>query len=221
MKKAEALGNGRQKAETVQRKERIAVLSATDRGYWDAGDRFAGIDEAGRGPLAGPVAAGCAVMPPEPLLEWVDDSKKLSARRRELVYRQIMDTALYAAVGTATNAEIDRMGIVEATKLAMRRAAGACGAEIFLVDALRGVGLPGEEIAIIHGDSLSYSIAAASILAKVERDREMQRMDLEHPGYGFARNKGYGTAEHIDRLRRLGPCPIHRMTFIRHLLRAP
>ena len=201
-----------------KRDERLAALIQTDAPLWDQGVRFAGMDEAGRGPLAGNVVAACVVMPREPLLPWVDDSKKLSPQRREKVYEEIMGIALFVGVGRASPEEIDRVNILEATKAAMRRAAEGAGADLFLIDALQGLGLPGEERGIIHGDALCYSIAAASIVAKVTRDREMLELDQQYPGYGFAQHKGYGTAQHIAALRAFGPCPAHRRSFIGHFV---
>ena len=185
-----------------------------DTAYWQNYARVAGMDEAGRGPLAGDVVAACVIMPPGPILEWVDDSKKLSASRRERVYDRIIETALFIGVGRADASEIDRINILQATMNAMRRAASGASAGIYLIDAVRNLGLDAPEIPIIHGDAVSYSIAAASIVAKVTRDREMQEIDRQYPEYGFARHKGYGTAEHIAAIRRFGPCPIHRMSFI-------
>ena len=176
------------------------------------------MDEAGRGPLAGNVVAACVVMPKEPLLLWVDDSKKLSPARRETLYDEILSAALFVGVGQAGAAEIDRYNILEATKMAMRRAAENAPADVFLIDAVRGLGLPGEERGIIHGDALCYSIAAASIIAKVTRDRQMDELDRLYPGYGFAKHKGYGTAQHIAALKELGPCPEHRRSFIGHFV---
>ena len=185
-----------------------------DTAYWQNYARVAGMDEAGRGPLAGDVVAACVIMPPVPILEWVDDSKKLSASRRERVYDRIIKTALFIGVGRADASEIDRINILQATMNAMRRAASGASAGVYLIDAVRNLGLDAPEIPIIHGDAVSYSIAAASIVAKVTRDREMQEIDRQYPEYGFARHKGYGTAEHIAAIRRFGPCPIHRMSFI-------
>jgi len=179
-----------------------------------AGAIVAGMDEAGRGPLAGNVVTACVVMPPEPLLMWVDDSKKLSESRREKVFQEIMDCALYVGIGQATPEEIDAMNILQATKKAMREAAAQIPAEIFLIDAVTGLGLNGQEVPIIKGDATSYAIAAASIIAKVTRDRQLQELDKLYPAYGFARNKGYGTKEHIAALREIGPCPAHRRSFI-------
>ena len=198
-----------------KREERLQVLTHTADGpLWAQNIRFAGMDEAGRGPLAGNVVAACVVMPPEPLIPWVDDSKKLSAQRRDQVYDEIMKTALFVGVGQASPAEIDQINILEATKNAMRRAAEGAGAAVYLIDAVQGLGLDGEERGIIHGDALSYSIAAASIIAKVTRDRQLEELEKMYPGYGFAKHKGYGTPQHIAALRALGPCPAHRRSFI-------
>ncbi len=185
---------------------------------WAQGLSFSGMDEAGRGPLAGPVVAACVVMPQTPLVVWVDDSKKLSETRRELVYEDIMQTALFVGVGQVEAEEIDAINILRATRLAMQRAAQGCPAELFLVDAMSGLDLPGDIRAIIKGDATSYSIAAASIVAKVTRDRELRLLDEVHPQYGFSANKGYGTAQHIQALRLHGPCAAHRLTFIGNLL---
>ena len=176
------------------------------------------MDEAGRGPLMGNVVAACVIMPAEPLLLWVDDSKKLSEKRREAVFEEIQRTALFIGIGEATPKEIDRVNILNATKSAMRRAAQDVPASLFLIDALEGLGLNGEERGIVHGDALCYSIAAASIVAKVTRDWEMAELDQLYPGYGFLRNKGYGTKEHIEALKRLGPCPAHRRSIIPHFV---
>ena len=193
---------------------RLREISETDRGLWQAGTVFAGIDEAGRGPLCGPVAAACVVMPKEPLLLYVDDSKTIPEKRREQLYEQIMQTAVYAKVELASAEEIDRINILQATRRAMADAAREAPCSLYLVDAVKSLDLPGEVRGIIHGDALCYSIAAASILAKVKRDRLMREWDEQYPQYGFAKNKGYGTAQHIAALREYGPCPIHRRTFI-------
>ncbi len=193
---------------------RLEEISQTDRELWDAGRAFAGIDEAGRGPLCGPVAAACVVMPREPLLLYVDDSKKLSEKRREALYDQIMETAIYARVILASPEEIDRVNILQATKNAMALAAKDAPCDLFLVDAIDKLAVPGEVRGIIHGDAVCYSIAAASILAKVTRDRLMREYDEIYPQYGFLKNKGYGTAQHIAALREYGPTPIHRRSFI-------
>lgn len=176
----------------------------------------AGIDEVGRGPLAGNVVTACVVMPSDPVLQWIDDSKKLSEMRREKVFEEIMTHALYVGIGQATPEEIDRINILEATKKAMRDAASQVPADIFLIDAVTGLGLNGQEVPIIKGDATSYAIAAASIVAKVTRDRQLIELDKQYPEYGFARNKGYGTPEHIAALKAIGPCPAHRRSFIRN-----
>ena len=176
----------------------------------------AGIDEVGRGPLAGNVVTACVVMPKEPVLPWIDDSKKLSEARREKVYQEIMDIALYVGIGQATPEEIEEINILEATKKAMREAAAQVPADIFLIDAVTGLGLNGQEMPIIKGDATSYAIAAASIVAKVTRDHQLIELDKQYPEYGFARNKGYGTPEHIAALKAIGPCPAHRRSFIRN-----
>lgn len=176
----------------------------------------AGIDEVGRGPLAGNVVTACVVMPREPILPWIEDSKKLSESMREKVYQEILDIALYVGIGQATPAEIDEINILEATKKAMRDAAAHVPADVFLIDAVTGLALPGREVPIIKGDAISYAIAAASIVAKVTRDRQLIELDKQYPEYGFARNKGYGTPEHINALKSYGPCPAHRRSFIRN-----
>ena len=191
---------------------------AFDLPYKNGGLVVAGMDEVGRGPLAGSVVTACVVMPEEPVIPWIDDSKKLSETRREKVFAEIMDHALYVGIGEVTPEEIDRINILEATKKAMREAASRVPAEVFLIDAVTGLGLNGKEISVIKGDASSYSIAAASIIAKVTRDRQMIEMDRIYPEYGFARNKGYGTKEHIEALKRIGPCPIHRRSFIGHFI---
>ncbi len=199
----------------INAQEHLDRITAPDREIWAAGVLFAGIDEAGRGPLAGPVSAGCAVMPMEPLIPGVNDSKKLSEAAREALYERILEVALFAQVGFASVEEIDRLNILEATRLAMARAAEGAPCGLFLLDAMEGVVLPGEVRSIIHGDAVCYSIAAASILAKVARDRLMDALDAEFPVYGFAAHKGYGTARHIAALREHGPCPAHRALFVR------
>ena len=202
----------------IDRNARAAELMAYDRKYRQNGLVVAGMDEVGRGPLAGNVVTACVVMPEDPVIPWIDDSKKLSESRRDKVFDEIMTHALYVGVGEISPEEIDRINILEATKNAMRRAAAEVPADIFLVDAVTKLGLKGTEIPIIKGDATSYSIAAASIVAKVIRDRQMIELDKMYPEYGFARNKGYGTKEHIEALKRIGPCPVHRRSFITHFV---
>lgn len=202
----------------IDRNARAGELMAYDLQYRQNGLVVAGMDEVGRGPLAGNVVTACVVMPENPVIPWIDDSKKLSESRREKVFEEIMKHALYVGVGEISPEEIDRINILEATKNAMRKAASEVPADIFLVDAVTKLGLKGKEIPIIKGDATSYSIAAASIVAKVIRDRQMIELDKLYPEYGFARNKGYGTKEHIDALKRIGPCPVHRRSFITHFV---
>ena len=202
----------------IDRKQHATDLLAFDQRYKANGLVVAGMDEVGRGPLAGNVVTACVVMPEEPVLIWIDDSKKLSESRREKVYEEIMEHALYIGIGEVSPAEIDEINILQATRRAMRSAAGDIPADIFLIDAVTGLGLKGKEVPIIKGDASSYSIAAASIVAKVTRDRQMAELDKIYPEYGFARNKGYGTREHIEALKRIGPCPIHRRSFIGHFV---
>lgn len=191
---------------------------------WDSallarGHRFlAGVDEVGRGPLAGPVMAGAVILPiglNAPWIAEVNDSKLLSPRVRRALSDRIWEEALAVGIGSASTDEIDQVGIVPATRLAMGRAIRRLkvSPDCLLIDALRlpEVDLPQESM--IRGDSISISIAAASIVAKVARDRLMVKMDSRYPGFGFQRNKGYGTPEHLKALGRLGPCPIHRLTF--------
>ena len=198
----------------IDRLAHAQMLMAHDAQF--TGVVVAGMDEVGRGPLAGNVVTACVVMPPEPLILWIDDSKKLSESRREKVFEEIMNTALYVGIGQATPEEIDKINILEATKKAMREAAAQVPADVFLIDAVTNLGLDGQEVPIIKGDATSYAIAAASIVAKVTRDRQLIELDKLYPEYGFARNKGYGTAEHIAALKAIGPCPAHRRSFIRN-----
>lgn len=198
----------------MNREEHARMLMSYDAQYRGAGIVVAGMDEVGRGPLAGNVVTACVVMPETPLILWVDDSKRLSESRREKVYEEIMANALYVGIGQVSPEEIDEINILQATKKAMRMAAENVPADIFLIDAVTNLGLKGKEIPLIKGDATSYSIAAASIVAKVTRDRQMTEADRRYPQYGFARNKGYGTKEHTEAIRQYGPCPLHRRTFI-------
>lgn len=189
-------------------------MVAFDQALLGFGTSLAGMDEVGRGPLFGSVVTACVIMPSEPLYEWIDDSKKLSAKRREELYERIMESALYVGIGEATAAEIDSMNILNATRLAMERAAEKAPATLCVVDAVRQLYLPFPIMPIIKGDSTSYNVAAASIVAKVTRDRQMAEYAKIYPQYGLDRNMGYGTAEHIAALRQYGATPEHRKTFI-------
>ena len=179
---------------------------------------IAGIDEVGRGPLAGPVVTACVSIPFSKLIPGVDDSKKLSEIRREALYPMLIENARYAKTAWVTPQVIDEINILNATRRAMEECASFLENGVFLVDAVKGLKLPGESIPIIHGDAVSYMIAAASIVAKVERDRYMARLHEQYPVYNFIKNKGYGTKEHIEAIRKYGPCPEHRMTFIQKFL---
>ena len=202
----------------IDRNMRAAELMAYDGQYRQDGLVLAGMDEVGRGPLAGNVVTACVVLPADYFNPWIDDSKKLSESRRKKVYEDIMEHAVHVGIGQVGPEEIDEINILQATKKAMVSAASGVPADVFLIDALSGLGLKGQEIPIIKGDATSYSIAAASIVAKVVRDRQMIELDRLYPEYGFARNKGYGTKEHISALKRIGPCPMHRKTFIGHFV---
>ena len=181
---------------------------------------IAGVDEAGRGPLAGPVMAAAVALPPdltgrEPWLKKLDDSKRLSARQREAAFELINEHALAVSVMEESPVEIDRIGIGRAVIQAMLRAIGGLPVvpDHLLFDYVPIKECPYSYETLVKGDARSYSIAAASIIAKVTRDRVMEQADSLYPGYGFARNKGYGTALHRERLASLGPCPLHRRSF--------
>lgn len=179
-----------------------------------------GIDEAGRGPLAGPVVAGAVILPKDCEILGLNDSKKLSEKKREELYDEIMEKAVAAAVGIVGPARIDEINILQATYEAMREAVGKLSRapRILLNDAVRIPGIAIPQVPIIKGDAKSVSIAAASIIAKVTRDRLMVEYDQVLPGYDFASNKGYGTKAHIAGIRELGPSPIHRATFIKNFV---
>ena len=174
----------------------------------------AGIDEAGRGPWAGPVVAAAVILPTEDVPAGIDDSKRLSRRRRAVLFEEIRDRAL-VGIGEASVAEIDALNILQATLLAMRRAVDALTTlpAHALVDGNRLPDLPCDAHAVVKGDSRSLSIAAASIIAKETRDRSMRKLADAFPGYGWERNMGYGTKEHAEALRRIGPTPHHRRSF--------
>ncbi len=175
---------------------------------------IAGIDEAGRGPLAGPVVAGAVILPKDFLLLGLNDSKQLSEKRRSEFFDFIVEHAIATSTGIVTAQEIDEINIYEATKLAMQRAISnlACSPGFLLIDAMKiSTSIPSESI--IKGDARSNSIAAASVIAKVTRDRMMLQYAQQYPNYSFEKHMGYGTREHFDAIHKFGPCPIHRMTF--------
>ncbi len=189
-----------------------------DAAYRDSGaGLFCGVDEAGRGPLAGPVYAAAVILPPQPEIKGLNDSKKISEKKREALFPVICETALSYAIGTASVEEIDELNILQATFLAMRRAVeGLSVAPAFaLIDGNRtpaGIAIPCQTV--VKGDALSASIAAASILAKVSRDHCLMELDKQYPEYGFAKHKGYGTPAHYAALRAYGMAPVHRKTFL-------
>ena len=200
-------------------KERIKQMRAFEDEYAHLG-LIAGVDEVGRGPLCGPVVTAAVILPKDCEILYLNDSKKLSEKRREMLFPEIMEKAVAVAITSCSPEEIDELNILNATKKAMREAVlkldpkPAC----VFVDAVTIPDLPYKQVPIIKGDAKSLSIAAASVVAKVTRDRLMVELDEKYPGYGFAANKGYGTAEHIAALKSLGPCEIHRKSFIKNFV---
>ncbi len=184
---------------------------------YDACAYICGIDEAGRGPLAGPVVAAAAVLPKDCQIFYLNDSKKLSEKKRDLLFDEIKEKAVAYGIGIVSPQVIDEINILQATYEAMRQAISQLNMipEILLNDAVTIPGVDIMQVPIVKGDAKSVSIAAASILAKVTRDRMMMEYDQIYPEYGFAKHKGYGTAAHIAALKEYGPCPIHRRTFIK------
>ena len=206
--------------------KRLTDLKRYEENLYKEGLKYiCGIDEAGRGPLAGPVVVGAAVMPRDSMLEFVNDSKKVTAKRRDKLYDEIKDTAIAYGIGIIPQEEIDELNILNATKKGLHTALGEvierlkAKPDIVIVDALREIDTFGITYeSIIKGDATCYSISCASILAKVTRDRIMQEWDKIYPEYGFAKHKGYGTKEHIEAIKKYGPCPIHRKSFITHFV---
>lgn len=183
-----------------------------------AKQNIAGMDEVGRGPLAGDVVCAMVIMPNSPVLPRIDDSKKLSEKARIEIAQQIRELALFIGIGKANPQEIDAFNILQATKLAMLRASEGAQPDCLLVDAVSGLGLPYTTHSIIAGDSKSYAIACASVIAKVERDSDISKMAEIYPQYQFENNKGYGTKYHIESLKKYGATPIHRRTFIKNFV---
>jgi|LSQX01.2.fsa_nt_gb uncharacterized protein (TIGR00252 family) len=200
--------------------ERLFQITQYERSYWDKGELVCGMDEAGRGPLAGPVAVACVIMPPTPLLEHINDSKKLTERRRELLEPKIKETALCYCIELISPEKIDELNILNATRQGFQNAFNnmKTKTQTVLMDYITDVKINANQVPLVGGDALSYSIAAASILAKTTRDSYMIEMDKIYPQYGFAKNKGYGTAEHIAALKEYGACPIHRQSFLKSIL---
>ena len=219
MTKAEREALKAQKQAEKLEKERIRLegLKEYERKY-DECEFICGIDEAGRGPLAGPVVAGAVILDKTKEILYLNDSKKLSEKKREALFDEIMEKAIAVGVGIVDEKVIDDINILQATYRAMRMAIDNLKVkpQILLNDAviIPDVDIPQEKI--IKGDAKSVSIAAASIIAKVTRDRLMTEYDEKYPDYGFAGHKGYGTAAHIEKIKEIGPCPIHRRSFIKN-----
>lgn len=187
-----------------------------ERQFWSAGTYMAGADEAGRGPLAGPVVAAAVIFPKECIIDGIDDSKKLSEKKRELLFDEITSNSIYS-VGIVNNEEIDKTNILIAARNAFHIAANSLSVkpDFFYTDYITQLDMPSPYEAIVKGDAKIYSIAAASIVAKVTRDRMMRSYALEYPQYGFEKHKGYGTKLHYEALKEYGPSPIHRLSFLK------
>ena len=221
------------KQERIEKqKQRLAEMKEPETSLHKEGYRFvAGVDEVGRGPLAGPVVTAAVVLPEDFDVLGVDDSKKLSEKRREELYDQILDRCLAYGIGMANHEVIDEINILQATKKAMKDAITACDLQLrvkeggaadahidfVLIDAVTLEGLDKPQHAVVKGDAKVLAIAAASIVAKVTRDRMMIEYAKEYPWYAFEKNKGYGTAAHYEGIRAHGTCPIHRMTFLKNM----
>lgn len=201
--------------------ERLTKLKEIENEIYNSGiETICGIDEAGRGPLAGPVVVAAVIMPKDSMIEGVNDSKKVSEKKRETLYEQIINEAIAYGVGIIDQKEIDEINILNATKKGLTTAIKELKVkpQRILVDALTGIdtlGIP--YTSIIKGDAKAYSIAAASIIAKVTRDRIMRQWDEIYPEYGFEKHKGYGTKMHIDAIKEYGLCPLHRLSFVKNI----
>lgn len=219
MNKREEEKKRRQEEKLKKELDRLEAMSVYEREYagWGA---VCGIDEAGRGPLAGPVVAGAVILPKDEKILYVNDSKKLSEKKREMLYDEIMSRALAVGVGVVGPERIDEINILQATYEAMRMAVAQLKVQpdILLNDAVTIPDLKVRQVPIVKGDAKSVSIAAASIIAKVTRDRLMREYGQVFPEYEFASNKGYGTKSHIEALKTYGLTPIHRRTFIQHFV---
>lgn len=219
MNKREEEKKRKQEEKLKKELERLEAMCVYEKEYaaWGA---ICGIDEAGRGPLAGPVVAGAVILPKDEKILYVNDSKKLSEKKREMLYDEIMDRALAVGVGIVGPERIDEINILQATYEAMRIAVAQLKVQpdILLNDAVTIPDLKVHQVPIVKGDAKSVSIAAASIIAKVTRDRLMREYGQVFPEYEFASNKGYGTKSHIEALKTYGPTPIHRRTFIQHFV---
>ena len=202
--------------------ERLTKLKQIEQDFHKQGYKYiCGIDEAGRGPLAGPVVVASVIMPPDSIIEGVNDSKKVSEKKREILYDKIIEEAINYSVAIISEKEIDKINILNATKEGLTQSIAnlKIRPDLILVDALDKIdtlGIPFKPI--IKGDALVYSISCASIIAKVTRDRIMRQMDEIYPEYGFAGHKGYGTAKHIQAIKEYGLCDIHRKSFTKHFI---
>ena len=196
--------------------ERTEAMSVYEKEYSDC-TYICGIDEVGRGPFAGPVVAGAVILPKDDPILYLNDSKKLSEKKREALYNEIMERAVATGIGIVSPARIDEINILQATYKAMQQAISKLSIkpDLLLNDAVTIPDVEIEQIPIIKGDAKSASIAAASIVAKVTRDRMMKEYDIIYPGYDFAKNKGYGTKAHIEGIKKQGICDIHRRTFVK------
>ena len=203
--------------------ERLTNLKEIEKNLHEQGIEYiCGIDEAGRGPLAGPVVVAAVIMPKDSMIEGVNDSKKVSEKKREALYDKITEEAIAWGVGIIDQKEIDRINILNATKEGLTQAVSSLEKkpDMIVVDALTGIdtlGIP--YTSIIKGDAKCYSIAAASIIAKVTRDRIMRQWDELYPMYGFEKHKGYGTATHIAAIKEHGLCPLHRLSFVKNIIK--
>ena len=202
--------------------ERLNLLKVEENKLYENNIQYiCGIDEAGRGPLAGPVVVGAVILPKDSFIEGINDSKKISEKKRETLYEKIKEEAIAYSVGIVDQKTIDQINILNATKLGLKIALEGLKVRpnIIMVDALTNIdtlGIP--YISMVKGDAKVYSIAAASIIAKVTRDRIMRQWDEVYPIYGFAKHKGYGTAEHIKVIKENGPCILHRNSFIKNFI---
>ena len=203
--------------------ERLTLLKQEEMKLYENNIEYiCGIDEAGRGPLAGPVVVGAVILPKDSFIEGVNDSKKISEKKREKIYEQILEEAISYSVGIVDQKTIDEINILNATKLGVKIALEGLKQRpyVIMVDALNNMdtlGIP--YISVVKGDAKNYSIAAASIIAKVTRDRIMKEWDEIYPIYGFSKHKGYGTAEHIRIIKENGPCILHRKSFIKNFVK--
>ncbi|HEX3030594.1 MAG TPA: ribonuclease HII [Clostridia bacterium] len=212
-----------QKKQNAYEKEyaRVQKMCEYERNAYKKGHRFiGGIDEVGRGPLAGPVVAACVILPENIFIEGINDSKQLSAEKRDYLYDLIREKAISYGIGMVDEKMIDEVNILNATYMAMEAAVKQLKPQpdLLLNDAVKLNNVEIEQIPIIKGDCLSISIAAASIIAKVTRDRLIEEMDSTYPEYGFSKNKGYGTKEHIEAIKKYGICPIHRISFTKNFV---